>query len=198
VDVQRRPRDEVEPSSLAAQTRRLPADRGSSVEIRRIRTSDKDPFRELRLRSLTLDPMAFGSTLEAATLAGDSVWSEWVQRASSTDDAISLLAVESGGRLVGHVGSTWEDEVTWLGSMWIEPEYRGRGLGAGLLDAVLKWADTVHPRSEVRLSVVPTQEIAIRLYLSRGFVATGKVSPLTHTPGAVYHEMARRRSVPKS
>ncbi len=128
----------------------------------------------------------------------DSVWSEWVRRASASDDAISLLAVERGGELVGHVGSTWQDEVTRLGAMWVEPEYRGKGLGARLLDAVLEWADEVHPMSEVRLSVVPTQEIAARLYQSRGFAATGRVSPLKHTPGAVYHEMARRRQGPKS
>ncbi len=39
----------------------------TSVEIRRIQLSDMDSYRRLRLRSLALDPMAFGDTLERAS-----------------------------------------------------------------------------------------------------------------------------------
>ena len=142
--------------------------------------------------------MALGNTLESTPRASDSVWRDWVSRASGTDEAISLPAVDARERLVGHVGASWTDEITSLSAMWVEPDHRGRGLGARLLDAVLAWGDTVHPMSEVRLSVVPTQEIAPRLYRSHGFVETGKVSPLKHTPGAIYHEISRPRRGAKS
>ena len=167
-----------------------------SLQIRRIRPTDLEPFRQLRLRSLSMDPMAFYDTYEKASQGPISNWIDWINRASSSNDAISFLAEADGARLVGHVGSSWTDGVTGIGAMWVEPEFRGRGLGARLLDTVLQWAMSTHPSSDVRLAVVPTQEVAVRLYKSRGFQETGKISPLDHTPGAVYHEMLLRRKSP--
>ncbi len=165
---------------------------GASVLIRRIRPEDSGAWRELRLRSLRLDPMAFGETLERVSQRPDSSWAEWANRAATSTDACSMVAVDAEPRLVGHIGSIWKDGVTLLGAMWVEPAYRRAGVGRRLLDAILTWADEAHPTSEVRLGVVPTQEAAVRLYRERGFVATGKISALEHTPGVNYHEMARR------
>jgi GNAT superfamily N-acetyltransferase len=167
------------------------------MQIRRILESDKEPLRELRLRALSADPMAFAETLEELSKKEDSFWVGWARRASASEDATSFVAVGGDGELVGLVGSIWQEDATWLGAMWVEPRYRAMGVGARLLDAVIAWSETAHPVSRIRLSVVPTQETAVRLYRSRGFVPTGKVSPLQHTPGAVFHEMVRRPTVSK-
>lgn len=171
---------------------------GPPVLVRRIRPEDATAWRELRLRSLRLDPMAFGETLERTSQRPDSAWTEWATRAATSTDACSMVAVDAEPRLVGHIGSMWKEDVTSLGALWVEPVYRRSGVGRRLLDAILAWADEAHPTSEVRLGVVATQEAAVRLYRERGFVATGRVSSLEYRPGVVYHEMARRsiRSIP--
>lgn len=135
--------------------------------------------------------MAFGETLEQISAKDDSYWSLWAHLASTADGAATFVATEADGTLVGLVGSRQIAGFVWLGAMWVEPRYRRQGIGGRLLDAILAWAGAQHPTSEVRLSVVPSQEAAVRLYRGRGFVFTGKISPLPHTPGAVYHEMAR-------
>ncbi len=148
---------------------------------------------------LQADPMAFGETFEHASQQPDSYWADWATRAASSPDTCSMLAVEADGKVVGHIGSIWKEELTSLGAMWVEPAYRRAGVGRRLLDAILAWADEAHPASAVRLGVFPTQQAAIRLYRERGFVATGKVLPLEHAPGLLYHEMLRRsaRSSPE-
>lgn len=162
------------------------------VLIRRILPEDSGAFRELRFRSLEQDPMAFGETLERLSQRPDASWTDWTHRAATSTDACSMVAVAAEGKLVGHVGSIWKDDVTSLGAMWVEPAFRRAGVGRRLLDAILAWADATHPTSDIRLGVVPTQEAAIRLYRRSGFVATGKVLRLEHGPGSVFHEMVRR------
>ena len=169
-----------------------PAERRDlSVQVRRILESDKDQLRELRLRSLATDRMAFGETYEQISEKDDAFWAGWARLASTSEEAATFVAADAEGHLLGLVGSRKIDGVVWLGVMWVEPRFRGQGIGARLLDAILAWIAIQHPTSEARLSVVPTQEAALRLYRSRGFAFTGKISPLQHTPGAVYHEMAR-------
>jgi GNAT superfamily N-acetyltransferase len=164
---------------------------GSSIHVRRILVTDKDALRALRLRSLATDRMAFGETFEQISRKDDDFWSAWAHLASTSEEAATFVAVDPEGKLVGIIGSRTVEGMVWLGVMWVEPELRGQGIGARLLDAILAWAEIQHPTLSARLSVVPSQESAVRLYRSRGFGFTGKVSPLAHTPGAVYHEMMR-------
>ncbi len=148
---------------------------------------------------LRVDPAAFGETFEHASQQPDSYWADWANRAATSTDACSMIALEAEAGLVGHIGSIWKDGLTSLGAMWVEPAYRRRGVGRRLLDAILAWADEAHPTSAVRLGVFPTQEAAVRLYRERGFVVTGKVFPLEHAPAVLYQEMLRRaaRSSPE-
>jgi ribosomal protein S18 acetylase RimI-like enzyme len=162
-----------------------------AAQIRRITDSDLESFREMRLRALATDPLAFGDTLEGAENADLSVWKDWVQRSSSSDDAVTFLASVPEGGLVGMVGSTWKEGDTVLGAMWVEPRFRGLGVGRLLLDTVLAWSDSIHQGSKVRLYVAPTQPAAVQLYESRGFVKSGKDYPTELVRGRVFYEMVR-------
>jgi GNAT superfamily N-acetyltransferase len=168
---------------------------GPSVRVRRIVEADLASFRELRLRALAMDPEAFGDTLEATQKADNSLWTDWVRRSSDSGVAITFLATIPEGQPIGMVGSEWKEGVTHLGTMWVEPRYRGLGVGGLLLDSVLAWSERVHPDSEMRLYVAPTQPAAVRLYQTRGFVSTGKDYPVEHSRGLTFHEMVRAPKV---
>jgi ribosomal protein S18 acetylase RimI-like enzyme len=165
-------------------TRRLP-------RIRRVQESDLDAYRTLRLTSLKVDPLAFGSTWEKEAQYDTARWVDRVLRGSASASEAAWVAEAEGGRLVGMNGAALLEGSFHVFGMWVDPEYRGRGVGGALLDALLRWTESRDRTTAVVLSVNPTQLTAVRLYLSRGFRPTGVVEPLGHTPGAVVHEMRR-------
>jgi len=60
--------------------------------------------------------------------------------------------------------------------MWVDPAWRGRGVGRLVLDAVVGWARQHGLR--VHLHVQAENAPARSLYERYGFVATGETSPL--------------------
>ena len=159
------------------------------IEIRRVDPADWRAVRILRLKALETDPLAFASTLERESKFEDSLWIDRVSRGASSSTSATYVAAIEDGSLVGMTGTFSEGSTTSIVGMWVAPEYRRHGLGSKLLDAVLLWIRTVRPGDEVKLDVNPTQKVAVRLYRSRGFLPTGSVEPLGHTPGALVHAM---------
>ena len=56
--------------------------------------------------------------------------------------------------------------------MWVAPEYRGRGVGKGLVDAVRKWAEA-QGVGVLKAWVSESNEGAEEFYERLGFKATG-------------------------
>lgn len=63
-----------------------------------------------------------------------------------------------------------QDALMW--GMWVEPESRGRGLGALILRELLDWADCEN--RTIVLHVTEGNDGARRLYEMNGFVSTGE------------------------
>jgi diamine N-acetyltransferase len=58
--------------------------------------------------------------------------------------------------------------------LMIDARYQGEGLGRELLSATLDWICTFSPKVDrVRISTIPENEIALRLYRSAGFEEAG-------------------------
>jgi ribosomal protein S18 acetylase RimI-like enzyme len=72
-----------------------------------------------------------------------------------------------------HTASIW--------GMYVQPEWRGQGLGERLLEANVDWARRNDVRI-VRLAVVADNGPAIRCYLKQGFTVYGV------EPEALYYE----------
>lgn len=60
--------------------------------------------------------------------------------------------------------------VAWIATVAVLPEYRGRGIGAALLQA----CEAHIPVSRIRLCVRPSNDIAIRLYEKFGYIKVGE------------------------
>jgi ribosomal protein S18 acetylase RimI-like enzyme len=140
--------------------------------------------------------MSFASTFDQESKDDGEKWISWTHRGSTSPEMAVLVAELVHGPLIGMVGAFSEGDVTHIYGMWVEPGHRNLGLGGKLLDAILAWVETSHPSSEIRLGVVPSSDSAVRLYRSRGFLPSGKVEPLSHTPEVVWHEMVRVREGP--
>jgi ribosomal protein S18 acetylase RimI-like enzyme len=164
--------------------------------VRPLRLSDLAAFRELRLQALATDPSAFGSTWARESKDPDSRWEERVHRTVGSTTEALWVAESPDGSLLGMLGMFVEEgrDHAHLWGMWVRPEHRRRGVGAALLDSLLAHADKVWKTPELKLDANPSQEAAVRLYRSRGFVPTGRTQPLGHREGELIEEWVRRSS----
>jgi len=159
------------------------------MNIRRVLPTDWEAFRRLRLEALRTDPLAFGSTLERETGYPNDRWQGWAESGALGNDSATFVVEAEPGQLVGMAGVFTDQGEYHLWGMWVAPEARGQGLGLGLLDRLLAWADSASPQRTVRLDVNPAQTVAVRLYEVRGFRPTGKTTPLGHHPPATVQGM---------
>jgi GNAT superfamily N-acetyltransferase len=72
--------------------------------------------------------------------------------------------------------------------MYVAPELRGRGVGGRLLDAVIERASGWDGVEQLILTVVPVNEAARCLYLTRGFTSYG-VAPRALKYEGEYHDL---------
>jgi ribosomal protein S18 acetylase RimI-like enzyme len=134
-------------------------------------------LREVRLRALQDAPYAFGSWFERELDYAPEVWDD---RAAQSDAGIIgavYVAIEDG-RCVGMAGGYFASEdraAAKLWGMWVDPGARGRGLGRGLVEAVIAWARACGARC-LKLSVTDGEisRPAAELYRSLGFERTGE------------------------
>ena len=73
------------------------------------------------------------------------------------------------------------DGAVWLYALWVEPESRGNGLGALLIEAVAGWARE-QGAARLDLSVTTNNAAAAALYTRAGFGETGRRRPLPGDP----------------
>lgn len=101
----------------------------------------------------------------------------WIQDHLDHPGKILLLA-EANGCLVGNVSFEAGPyrRVAHRGTFGIAvvKEWRGRGVGAALLQEFLKWAESSPGIEKVCLEVFATNANAIRLYRKLGFVEEGR------------------------
>jgi GNAT superfamily N-acetyltransferase len=160
--------------------------------VRRVRPDEGLRLRALRLRALADTPEAFGSTLAREEAFAEAVWHERATQGALGKISVTYVA-EEGDRWVGLVTGLADDADEprpALMGMFVEGAARGRGVGAALVEAVAGWArDRGAPR--LYLGVTSVDGPAFRLYSRRGFRATGRTSPLDHTPSSSVIEMVR-------
>jgi predicted GNAT family N-acyltransferase len=84
-------------------------------------------------------------------------------------EALHLVAVD-GSRLVGTCRLVFDGEVARFGRLAVEPEVRGRGAGAELLDA----AERAAVRAGARRVRLHAQTAALRLYERAGYEQRGE------------------------
>ncbi len=165
-----------------------PAQEAAMADIIRARDEDWSLVREIRLRSLSSDPSAFGNSWEKESTYEDSQWQERVRKIAW------FLAVENGTP-IGVVASRREldgaENERELQGMWVTPAHRGTGLSHKLAEAVLGWAKE-DGADTVTLFVSPRNETAYSVYESLGFKDTGERWEVDEDdPEGAWHKLSR-------
>jgi GNAT superfamily N-acetyltransferase len=163
-----------------------------SPTVRRIRPDESRCLRAQRLRALADAPLAFGSTLAREEAFADDVWRERATRGAAGEDQVTYVAEDGSrwlGMATGLVDGEDESRLHVVG-MFVEPDARGQGVGALLLDAVVDWA-RARGSPRLYLWVTTTNQAAIALYERGGFRPTGERKPMGHTPSVTEMQMVR-------
>jgi GNAT superfamily N-acetyltransferase len=161
------------------------------LDVERLDTASWARLSRLRLRALDDTPEAFGSSADAERHHGERAWRRlaglgpwWLAVGDGLD--VGLVA---GGHRDGHAASRW------VYSMWVDPAWRGRGVAAALLDAVVGWA-VDEGAARLGLDVTDRVPRARRFYERHGFKATGVVEPLPRDPSILLAEMVLDLTAP--
>lgn len=158
--------------------------------VRRLTQDEWRDYRRLRLRALAESPTAFATTLSEALVRTDADWSRQVASGAESPSEVALVA-ELDSRLVGLVWSridSLDPQRVHLYQMWVEPDFRGVGVGRKLLGAAIQWAVSVNARV-IALSVTCGDSPATRLYTSAGFEPVGHHEPLRPTSDLLVQPM---------
>ena len=143
-----------------------------STVIRFLTVDDMQAWRQLRLEALERDPEAFSSSVEEHHgLSAEDV----EQRISDDPAGRFVIGAFVDGRLAGMAGFYREQgpKTRHKGHIWgvyITRSARGRGLGRGMMKALLERATKLSGIEQVQLAVTSTQSAAIGLYRALGFV----------------------------
>ena len=162
-----------------------------SLSIRPLRTDEWALLRALRMRALTDAPDAFAQTIGEFQGEPETYWQQLAKnlRLSHHEFFIAFLNEEPIGITYGHLEAA-DRHVAQVGSMWVSPMARGKGIGKQLLHRAMSWA-TAQGVQRIKLWVTAGNSPAMKLYQSSGFVPTGKTDILPSHPDLHVIEMAR-------
>ena len=143
------------------------------IQIRRLEVSDAPVYRALRLRALREHADAFTSSFEEEDLRP---LADTEKRLRAVGDG-KLWGAYVGSQMAGMVGLSFEARIKnrhkgLLVSMYVAPEYSGKGLGLSLVDTVVHDA-RASGLELVTLTVTDSNHAAIALYQKCGFTAFG-------------------------
>lgn len=149
-----------------------------AVTIRRLGPEDWQLWRDVRLAALADAPYAYSSTLEREEVFAEAVWRGRLS-AHGSMTAVAFEGAEPAGTIAAFTPP--ETEVPTLVAAWVDPAYRGRGVGDTLVAEVQAWAEETG-RRRIELQVADGNDRARRLFLRHGFVPTGEFEPLESNP----------------
>lgn len=169
------------------------------VTIRRIRPTEGQEFRAIRLQALADSPTAFGSTVAETESRPAKYWVARAAAGAAGEDSV-LFVAEEADAWVGLVGGFVEGETerdVELISMWVNPSYRGRGVGRQLVEQLLEWASS-RGAGRVLLWVTENNVEATSLYRRCGFIPSGDRQPHPSQPALWEQRMLRDLTPPKN
>ena len=158
------------------------------IEVSQLIEDDWSRLRDIRLAALAGDGHAFGGNLAAESQYDEMAWREKFKIftgviATLDGSDVGFMSVEN---LKGDFGAT-----CWVGSCWVNQEFRRKGVLRALFEFVDEQA-AVRDWSIQGLGVWVDNELAITAYEKLGFNKMGEKQESTRKPGMYYQRMIRK------
>ena len=158
-----------------------------SIIIRKLQPYESAIYREVRLSCLKNVPEYFGDTYEEEVLNPKFMFETFIENNSQDHFMFGAFKEE---KLIGITGFNRMDrqrarhrgEVV---QVYVDSNYRGQNIGEKLIRCVLEYAFTLDGIQQVQLSVIASNQTAIKLYEKLGFKTFG-VQPRYFNVGGTY------------
>ena len=149
------------------------------LAIRQFYSEEWELYKKLRLDSLIESPDAFGSTFTGENCRQNFEWKQRFHTGINSATDMPLLAeydCQYSGLLWGKSDKD-NIRVANLYQMWVNPKFRGQGVGLALLENIRHWACSIGCHS-LQLSVAINNGRAYHFYKAFGFKDFGDTEPL--------------------
>lgn len=155
----------------------------SDVEVMQIPSDKWEVLRDLKLFSLTEEPIALENPIEGTEKYNKRTEKEWRHILSGgmsgerAGETIMFFA-RIGDEYIGMISSIvpevedGQDKDVIIQHMYVKKDFRGRGAGRKLITSLLENLQSRGDLAKANLDVVVTQDLAINLYKSVGFQVT--------------------------
>jgi GNAT superfamily N-acetyltransferase len=150
-------------------------------QLRALTPDDWQAYRDVRLRSLQIDPKCLGRTYEQEAGGTEAQWRAFLEEHATFVAVVAACLV--GTICIGQ--SVTYSGVAEIINVWVHPDLRGHGIGEAQITRALDWAKR-NGMHQVLLKVNEGCEDAQRLYGRRGF----KYLPKSALTGPHEHEMS--------
>jgi ribosomal protein S18 acetylase RimI-like enzyme len=159
------------------------------ITLEPITMCNADLFKQIRLRALKEDPLAFGSTYARESQFTEADWSLRINRWSG-ETGIGFLAMD--GNAPCGIAGVLLDQLTpraELVSMWTAPTHRKQGVGRRLVEEITRWTSQ-RKVPQLHLMVTSNNAAAHAFYQRLNFTPTGRTIPYPNDPTLHEIEMA--------
>jgi L-amino acid N-acyltransferase YncA len=164
------------------------------MECRKLAISDWKELKEIRLELLRDYPTNFGSSFSEEQLFSDEVWQNRLSKTTVTYygvfDKDQLIGISV---LVKNPRSKMAHSAT-INSVYVKPSHQYKGLAYMLLNEIFEEAKVNHIE-QLTLSVVSTNERALKLYKRLGFVEYGRHPKSIQYQGKYYEQILMLKEV---
>lgn len=143
----------------------------NSLVITKLTPDDWQVLRDIKLKSLDEEPIAFEDVEDGKKKYLDRTEDEWRARLNpEIKDKTWLFAQDTDtGKYIGAIFSHVSGGIATLQHVYVDKDHRGRGIGKNLLVSIIEKLKTRGGITDVEIQVLTTQEAAINLYHSLGF-----------------------------
>ena len=142
--------------------------------IRKLTKDDAEDYRQIRLEALYKNPDSFGTTYHEEAIKTIEQFRDRIL----VDNNNFILGCFEDKELIGIVAFHQESRIklrhkAYISSMYVQQEYRGKGIGSLLLNELIERAKAINEVEILLLDIVKINFLAKQLYLSLGFQIYG-------------------------
>ena len=161
------------------------------VEVEPLARADEALQEALRLAAMEDAPDAFGAPLEQIRAEPSGYWERLRASMTGRTGQMAMLA-RANAKPVGFIYGVRSKDTgeLRLGGVWVDPQYRKRGVGRQLVEAMVSWAESKGFPS-IGLWAPEHRPEVVALYRSLGFETTGTTRPLPEDDSKVLLEMRK-------
>ena len=145
-----------------------------NIVIRELNESIFEGYRRLRLRALKEEPTAYTSSWGEEIIKSNEYWRQRIH-----SPLVRMFCAVEGNHVLGMTGCQFFEKEkrrhkATLIAVYLEPEYRGSGLGRTLSKTTIQVAFEDPQISSIKLTVTAGNKAAIGLYERLGFERWGE------------------------